>query len=89
MVIGELACGNLRNRDQLLELWNNFPGIPQAGHEEVLIFISRRSLADRGIGYVDAHLLASAMLQPGTRFWTADKRLAQVAEALKLEFARG
>ena len=86
MVIGELVCGNLRNRDQLLELWNNLPGVPWASHEEVLVFLSRRSLAGRGIGYVDLHLLASAMLQSGTQFWTKDKRLAKVADSLKLAF---
>ena len=89
MVIGELACGSLRNRDRLLELWNNLPGILQASHEEVMIFLSRRHLAGRGIGYIDVHLLASVTLQSGTRFWTGDKRLAGVANSLKLAFTAG
>lgn len=86
MVIGELACSNLRNRDQLLDLWHNLPGTPQASHEEALILLTRRRLAGRGIGYVDLHLLASVMLQSGTQFWTKDKRLAEVADSLKLAF---
>ena len=89
MVIGELACGNLRNRDQLLGLWNNLPGVPEASHEEVMIFLSRHRLAGRGIGYIDLHLLASAKLQSGTRIWTGDRRLAEIAETLKLTFAAG
>lgn len=87
MVIGELACGNLRNRDQLLELWRNLPGIPHASHEEALIFLSRNRLAGKGIGYIDVHLLASVALKTGTTFWTRDKRLAQIAGALELATA--
>ena len=89
MVIGELACGNLRNRDQLLGLWNHLPGVPEASHEEVMIYLARRRLADRGIGYIDLHLLASAKLQSGTRIWTGDRRLAEASDSLKLTFTAG
>ena len=89
MVIGELACGNLRDRDRMLELWRNLPGIPRASHEEALIFLSHNSLAGKGIGYIDVHLLASVALEPGTTLWTRDKRLAQVADALELATATG
>ncbi|MYH89616.1 MAG: type II toxin-antitoxin system VapC family toxin [Gammaproteobacteria bacterium] len=89
MMIGELACGNLHNRDQLLGLWNDLPGVPEASHEEVMIFLARRRLADRGIGYIDVHLLASAKLQSGTRIWTGDRRLAEAADSLKLTFTAG
>ncbi len=84
MVIGELACGNLRNRDQLLDLWNNLPEIQQASHEEILIFVARHHLAGRGVGYIDVHLLASVMLQADAQLWTKDKRLSEVADSLKL-----
>ena len=84
MVIGELACGNLRNRDQLLDLWNNLPEIQQASHEEVIFLVARHHLAGRGVGYIDAHLLASVMLQTGAQLWTKDKRLSGVADSLML-----
>ncbi len=89
MVIGELACGNLQNRDQLLKLWNNLPGVPEASHGEVMIFIYHRNLMGRGIGYVDVHLLASAKLLSGTQIWTGNKRLAKIAGSLKLAFTTG
>lgn len=84
MVTGELACGNLRNRDQLIELWNRLPDVVVASHEEVMIFLSRNNLAGKGIGYIDAHLLASAKLETDILLWTVDKRLAGIAESLNL-----
>ncbi|WP_345894257.1 hypothetical protein [Lichenifustis flavocetrariae] len=50
------------------------------------MFIDRFALAGRGIGYVDAHLLASTRLNVGSRLWTRDKRLAAVADQLKLAY---
>ena len=61
-VIGELACGNLRNRRSLLEMWADLPALPSATDAEVLHFIDRHALAGGGLGYVDVHLLASATL---------------------------
>ena len=58
-VIGEVACGNLRNRDEVLDLLGALPAIPAATDEEVLFFIEQRQVMGRGIGYVDAHLLAA------------------------------
>ena len=84
MVIGELACGNLRNRDQWLELWNGLPDVVVASHEEVMTFLSRNNLAGKGVGYIDAHLLASAKLETDILLWTVDKRLAEIAESLNL-----
>jgi predicted nucleic acid-binding protein len=83
-VLGELACGNLRNRTELLTLFGHLPGIPVATDAEVLVFIERRVLMGRGIGFVDAHLLASIALSRDTRLWTLDKRLARVAEEIGL-----
>ena len=78
-VIGELACGNLRNRSQVLELLRGLPAATVASDREVLLLIERDRLMGRGIGYVDAHLLASARLSH-RRLWTQDRRLAAVAE---------
>ena len=77
-VIGELACGNLRNRQQVLELLQGLPMATVASDAEVLLLIERDRLMGRGIGYVDAHLLASARLSH-CRLWTQDRRLAAVA----------
>lgn len=81
-VIGELACGNLRNRREVLELLSNLPGLPVATDQETLEFIERRGLMGRGIGYIDVHLLASVVLEPPARLWTLDRRLAAVASEL-------
>ena len=77
-VIGELACGNLRNRSQVLELLQGLPAATVASDAEVLLLIERDRLMGRGIGYVDAHLVAAARLSH-CRLWTQDRRLAAVA----------
>ena len=83
-VIGELACGNLRNRGALLALLGKLPRAAVATDEEALHFIESHRLMGRGIGYVDVHLLASAALLGDGRLWTLDRRLAKVAAELKL-----
>ena len=83
-VIGELACGNLRNRRAVLSLLAELPTVPTATDAEALGFIEHRTLMGRGIGYVDLHLLASAALSTTARLWTHDKRLATVAAELAL-----
>jgi predicted nucleic acid-binding protein len=80
-VIGEVALGELRRRREMLSLLSRMPQAPVASHWEMLSFIERRGLRVRGIGYVDAHLLASAFLG-GTFLWTRDKRLHAVAFSL-------
>ncbi|MFQ5382643.1 MAG: type II toxin-antitoxin system VapC family toxin [Dehalococcoidia bacterium] len=85
-VIGEIACGNLRNRAELLELLGNLPTAPVADLEEALAFIEARGLMGRGIGYVDVHLLAAVELAGRALIWTADRRLARVARELGLAF---
>ena len=84
MIIGELACGNLKNRQSLLNLWNSLTTLTQASHKEVLYFIEHQQLMGRGIGYVDSHLLASVVLATNVRLWTFDKRLAEVASSLDM-----
>jgi predicted nucleic acid-binding protein len=82
-VIGELACGNLANRREILGLLAALPAAPTAEHTDVLAFIEQAHLHGQGIGWIDAHLLASAVLAPAP-LWTADKRLRRVAGALRV-----
>lgn len=86
-VLGELACGNLKNRGEVLQLLGELPTAPTATDAEALDFIERRALMGRGIGYIDVHLLASVVLAGSVRLWTRDKRLAAVAEELELAHA--
>ncbi len=85
MIIGELACGNLNNRQPLLKLWSSLKTLTQASHQEVLYFIEHHHLMGIGVGYVDVHLLASVALSMDARLWTNDKRLADVASSLSRE----
>jgi len=79
LVIGELALGHLRQRQQILDALHDLPQATVATNVEVLAFINRQQLAGLGIGYVDVHLLASVQLTPDARLWTRDKRLHAVA----------
>ncbi len=80
-VIGEIACGVIRERRVVLDLLGQLPSVPVALEEEVLSLIDRRTLMGRGIGYLDAHLLASALLARAP-LWTHDRHLAGVAAEL-------
>ena len=81
-VIGEIACGMLSDRAETLELLGNLPSATLAEHHEVLAFVDQHRLYGQGIGYVDAHLLASVALLPGAVLWTRDRRLQSVASRL-------
>ncbi len=83
-VIGELACGNLARRQEILAMLQDLPAIPAAEDSEVLYFIERNGLMERGIGYIDVHLLAAVTLVPPARLWTRDKRLEAAADGLGL-----
>ncbi len=80
-VIGELSCGNLKNRKEILELLVELPRVTVAEHEEVLELVESRKLMGNGIGWMDAHLLASSLLS-GTPLWTADKELRSLSAVL-------
>jgi len=82
-VVGELACGNLRNRREVLALLAELPPAPLSVQTETLAFLEAHALMGRGIGFVDVHLLASTALA-SARLWTRDRRLAAVADALGL-----
>jgi predicted nucleic acid-binding protein len=83
-VTGELALGDLRWRDAVLSDLRDLPQAVVASDEEVLYFINHQRLFGRGIGYVDAHLLAATRLTERAKLWTRDRRLQAVAVALSL-----
>ena len=86
MVIGELAMGNLANRQQTLEDFAKLPKISVARHEEVLFFIEHHQLMGTGIGYIDAHLLTASVLHDDTQLWTRDRRMMAVTDELGISF---
>jgi len=83
-VIGELALGNLRQRDVILNALQSLPRASVAADDEVLRFIGQQALSGLGIGYIDAHLLAATRLTAGAFLWTRDKRLDAAARMLGL-----
>lgn len=78
-VVGEIALGGIAKRAEVLRYMNQLPAAMAATHDEVMIFVDRHNLANTGVGYVDAHLLASAALTHGAALWTRDKRLRAAA----------
>jgi predicted nucleic acid-binding protein len=82
-IIGELACGNLKNRSEILGLLNELPKAVVAENSEVLHFIERNHLFGMGIGWIDVHLIASAMLSKAIML-TFDKPFERVARRLNL-----
>jgi predicted nucleic acid-binding protein len=80
-VIGEISLGSLRQRDEVLGLLRELPMASVASHDEVMALVEQRALAGQGIGWVDVHLIASALVD-GVRLWTLDRRLAAVARAV-------
>ena len=83
-VTGELALGNLRQRDIILGALHDLPQAKVATHDEVFRFIAENTLYGLGIGYVDAHLLAAVRLTPGASLWTRDQRLLAVCARIDL-----
>jgi predicted nucleic acid-binding protein len=83
LVVGELACGGLHRRVEILELLGRLPAAPMVSHSETLAFVEGRRLMGRGLGWVDVHLLASATLS-GQPLWTLDRSLAATAGTINL-----
>jgi predicted nucleic acid-binding protein len=77
-VLGELACGSIKRRDEVIELLEALPSAPVASHGEVMRFVDNHRLFGTGLGWVDVHLLASARLA-GQSLWSADRRLRDAA----------
>ena len=87
-VIGELACGNLKSRAGVIGLLRALSQVPTATDDEVLYFIDKHQLMGRGIGYVDAHLLAASTIS-GSLLWTRDKRLRSIATEQGVAYREG
>jgi predicted nucleic acid-binding protein len=77
-VVGELACGNLKQRKQILNDLKSLPSAESATDDEVFELIEKHKLWGRGIGWIDSHLIASALLT-NCRLWTLDQKLGQAA----------
>jgi len=84
MIRGELACGHLRHRLQILTLLQHLSRVSEATHDEAMTFMDNKQLMGRGIGFVDVHLLAATVLTPDARIWTRDSRLSVVAQSLEI-----
>lgn len=80
-IIGELACGNMENRKDILSLLHRLPQVLRAEDDEVMGFIEYQRLMGKGLGYIDIHLLVSARLT-GISLWTLDKRLHEASVAI-------
>ena len=87
LIVGELACGNLKDRAVILSFLQLLPMSIQAEHDEVLSFIENNRLMGKGMGYVDVHLITSAVLT-GVPVWTLDKKLAQAADSLYIKYLK-
>jgi hypothetical protein len=80
-IVGELACGSLKNRQTIISLLRTLPEAVSADHDEVLMLLEDEHLHGCGIGWIDAHLLAAARLSQAG-IWTLDRCLARIAAAL-------
>ena len=84
-IIGELACGFLHNREEILHLLRELPILPVLDLDEYLHFIDHNRIIGFGVGFVDIHLIASARLNSDF-LWTYDKKLMTLAKKMKLAF---
>jgi predicted nucleic acid-binding protein len=82
-IIGEIACGNLNNRNEIIHLLKALPEVLIANDDEVLHVIEKRQLYGKGLGYIDIHLLASSLIN-SVPIWTKDKRLSSVNSELNI-----
>jgi len=87
LIVGELACGNLKDRAVILSFLQLLPMSIEAEHDEVLSFIENNRLMGKGMGYVDFHLITSAVLT-GVPVWTLDKKLAQATDSLHIKYIK-
>ena len=87
MVLGEIACGGVLDRQKVLRRLNGLPAINEREHAEVLSMIEQKALMRRGIGFIDAHLLCSVLAQSGTTLWTRDTRLRRIADDLGVAYS--
>jgi predicted nucleic acid-binding protein len=85
LVIGEIACGNIKHRSEVLESLSLLLTTPTVDYQELLTFIDTHKLFGQGLGWIDVHLLASTMLQQVT-LWTLDQPLRQAARKLRCSY---
>jgi predicted nucleic acid-binding protein len=85
LIVGELACGNLENRREILGLLQTLPRAAAVSDDEVMRFIELRRLMGVGLGYIDVHLLASALVS-GVPLWSLDRTLNKTAERLNVAY---
>jgi len=86
IVVGELACGSLHKRQQLLKDLQDLPSVLGIAHNDILRFIENQQLYSRGVGYNDFHLIAAVKAGQADSLWTADKRLHVIARELEVAF---
>lgn len=84
-IVGELGCGNLKNRHEILTYLQSLPMTILAEDEEVLGFIENNQLMGKGLGYIDVHLIASAVLTD-VPLWTFDKTLEKFTKKIGLNY---
>lgn len=84
-IVGELACGNISNRFEITSLMQSLPILDVAENEELLLFIEHKKMMGTGLGFVDVHLMAAAMLA-GIPLWTHDKKLKQACSHLNIDY---
>ena len=81
LIVGELSCGNIAKRKNFIQLINELPQAQESSHQEVIHFIESNKLYGKGVGFVDLHILCSAILS-NAPLWTGDKRLARITRSL-------
>ncbi len=86
-IIGELACGNIKNRNEILTDLQELPQAVLLEHDEILFFIKQKKLMGQGLGYIDMALLASALVT-GVPLWTYDKKLRGAASKLGVGYIK-
>ncbi len=89
LIIGELACGNLINRKQLLALLNKLEHTVEASFNESIYLIENNQLMGKGVGFIDIQLLASVLITKGAILWTFDKRLESLAKQFNVNWVEG
>lgn len=85
LIVGELACGNLKQRSEILSLLRALPSVVVAEHDEVIDLIENQRLMGKGLGFIDMHLIASALMSRVT-LWTFDRKMSQFAALLGLAY---
>ena len=84
-IIGELACGNIKNRQEFFGLFSTLPRVKTCLSDEIIYFIENNNLYEKGIGYIDMNLLASALVS-NVKLWTIDKKLKDTATYFNINF---